>query len=212
MIGHSSDVALRTFGAFCKQTGVDAARVKVVESGGGMLGMVDSMLGSRNVHGVFGYVSTLDAAIAAGNRDPEKTVRHLKFAEHVPDLYGSALMVSRRMLRDEPAAVAGVVRAFNAGLKGVVADIDQGIEAVMRRTSWSNRQVERLRLQRTLDIEMAAAEGKRLGIGDVDDARFARSIALLAQTNRLARVPAASEVFTREFLPPLPERVTTLAR
>lgn len=224
VIGHSSDVALRTFGAFCKRTGIDASRVKVVESGGGMLGMVESMLGSRGasglaperssqgVHGVFGYVSTLDAAIAAGNRDPAKTVRHLRYADHVPELYGSALIVSRRMLRDEPAAVRGIVRALNAGLAALVQDVDAGIDAVMRRASWTSREVEKLRLMRTLEIEMASAEGKHLGIGDVDDARFARSIALLAETNRLPRAPAASEVFTREFLPPLNQRVTSLPR
>jgi len=57
ILGHSSNVALKTFGAFCKRAGVDASRVRIVEAGGGMLGMVESMLGSRTVHGVFGYVS-----------------------------------------------------------------------------------------------------------------------------------------------------------
>lgn len=212
VIGHASDVALRTFGAFCRSAGVDATRVKVIPEGGGMLGMVESMRESKDVHGVFGYVSTLDAAMAAGDRDPAKTVRHLKFAEHAPDLYGSALMVSRRLMREEPAVVAGIVRAFNAGLADVARDPDAGIEAVMRRVPGGRRDVERLRLDRTLQIEMAHKEGARLGLGDVDDARFARSIAMIADTNRLPRVPAAGEVLVKDFLPPLADRVKTLAR
>jgi len=116
------------------------------------------------------------------------------------------------MLREEPAAVRGVLRAFNAGLAAVVKDIEAGIDSVMRRASWSSRAVEKLRLQRTLDIEMAGAEGRRIGIGDVDDARLTRSIAVLAETNKLPRVPAARELFTRDYLPPLADRVTSLAR
>ena len=59
---------------------------------------------------------------------------------------------------------------------------------------------------------MAHAEGKRLGIGDVDDALLGRAIALIAETNGLPRVPALREVFVRDFLPPAAERVTTLAK
>lgn len=211
VIGHSTDVALRTFGAFCKRTSIDPTRVQIRSSWGGMAGMVDEMRGSDGVAGVFGYVSTLEAALAAAGHDPKSTLRHFTFAEHVPDLYGSALMVSRRVLRDDPNAVAGFVRAFNAGLVDLVKSRDAGIDAVMRRVGGSQREVERLRLDTTMRIEMAHAEGKRLGIGDVDDARFSRSVALIAETNRLPRVPALRDIFNRDFLPPMSERVTSLA-
>ena len=69
-----------------------------------------------------------------------------------------------------------------------------------------------LRLKTTLDIEMAHAEGRRIGIGDVDDVRLARSIALVAETNGLLSVPPTRNAFVREFLPPLAERVTSLAK
>lgn len=211
LIGHDTDVALRTFSAFCKRTGVDATKVRI-GGGGGMAGMVESMLGSNAVHGVFGYVSTLAAAIAASNPAMASCVRYMTYAEHVPDLYGSTLMVSRRFLKEDPAAVAGVVRSFNAGLVALMRDRDAGLASVQKRAIGSRKEIELLRLKTTLEIEMAHAEGKRIGIGDVDDARFARGIALLAETNALPRLPPASEIFTRQFLPPISERVTTLAK
>jgi NitT/TauT family transport system substrate-binding protein len=58
---------------------------------------------------------------------------------------------------------------------------------------------------------MSSAEGRTLGIGDVDDTRLARSVALVAETNGLPREPDIREVFVRDFLPPVGERVTTLA-
>lgn len=211
IIGHDSDVALRTFGAFCKQAGVDAARVRVNGSWGGMAGMVEQMLGSDEVHGVFGYVSTLAAALAAARPALARRVRYLKYAEHAPDLYGSALFASRRMLGQQPQAVRGMVHAFNAGLVTLQRDLDAGITAVLKR-SGSRRDVEMLRLKTTLEIEMAHPEGRRLGLGDIDPARLGRAISLMTETRALPRVPALDDVFVRDFLPPLSARVTTLAR
>lgn len=211
IIGHDTDVALRTFGAFCKSTGVDKSKVRISGFGGGMAGMIEQMLGSKEIHGVFGYVSTLAASIAASNPGLAKRVRYIKYADHVPDLYGSALFTSRRRLKEDPDTVRGMVRSFNAGLVSLMRDMDTGIASVLKR-SGSTRDVEMLRLKTTLEIEMANAEGRRLGIGDADDARLTRSIALIAETNGLPRVPALREIFVRDFLPPLAERVTTLAK
>jgi NitT/TauT family transport system substrate-binding protein len=211
LIGHASDVALRTFSAFCTSTGVDRTRVTVNPDGGGMLGMVDSVIGSRSLHGVFAYVSTLDAAIAAGNRDPDRTVRHLRFAEHAPDLYGSALMVSRRMLREEPEMVRALVRGINRALADTAADPAVAIDALARRYPGLRREIDHRRLVGTLKAEMAHPEGARIGIGDMDDARLARLIARIVAVKKLPKTPAVAEIFDRAFLPPDGERIRSLA-
>ena len=209
--GHATDVALRTFGAFCKATGVDRSRVRIVHFDGPKRAQVESMLRSGEVDGVFGYVSTIAAALASANMDAAQAVRFIGFAEHVPDLYGSSLMASRRLLREEPGAIGAVVRALNRGLVDSLKDTDAAIEAVARRDPAIRRDVEKLRLVTTLKVEMSNAEGRTLGIGDVDDTRLARSVALVAETNGLPREPDIREVFVRDFLPPVGERVTTLA-
>ena len=211
LLGHSSDVALKTFPAFCKVNGVDAGKVAIRTFAGGMRAQVETMLGSDSVHGVFGYVSTIASAMAEGGQDLNAHLRHLRFAEHVPDLYGSTLMVSRKVLKENREAISGVVRAFNRGLVAAVQAPEAGIDAVMRRAPWSERPAERLRLKTTYEIEMAHPDGKRIGIGAVDNARMIRAIALIAETNRLKRRPALDEIFTPDFLPPLAERVRSLA-
>ncbi|MFO1115474.1 MAG: ABC transporter substrate-binding protein [Beijerinckiaceae bacterium] len=210
VVGHDTDVALKTFGAFCKANGIDQSKVKI-GIGDSMAGMVKRMLGSSDVCGVFGYVSTLQAAIAETNPALARRVRYIRYADSVPDLYGSALFASRAMLKREPETVRGMVKAFNAGLVALMNDQARGLDSVLKR-SGTERHVETLRLATTLDLEMGHPDGRRLGIGDVDDARFARSIALLAETNKLPRTPAPSEVFIRDFLPPLSERVTSLGK
>jgi NitT/TauT family transport system substrate-binding protein len=211
LLGHASDVALKTFPAFCKATGVDGAKVVIRTFGGGMRAQVDSMLASNAVHGVFGYVSTIAAAMAEGGADANHRLRHFRFADRAPDLYGSVLMASRRLLSEDREAVASVVRAVNRGLQLAVRDPEAGIDAVMRRAYYANRAAEALRLKTTYRIEMAHAEGKRIGIGAVDDARLTRAIALVAETNGIARRPALREIFLPEFLPPLEQRVRSLA-
>lgn len=211
VVGHASDVALRTFGVFCAATGIDRTKVRVGAFGGGFRDQVEALHGSDSVHGVFGYVSTIASAMVEGGTDGNPRLRHLRFADHAPDLYGSVLMVSRRFLEADRAGVAGLVRAINRGVADVVRDPAAGIDAVMRRAPFADRKAEMLRLKTTLSIEMAHAEGRRLGIGAVDPARLERSIAALAAANGLARVPPGTEVFNPSFLPPPERRVRSLA-
>lgn len=211
IVGHASDVALQTFPAFCRTAGVEAGKVNVRTFMGGMRSQVETMLTTDRIHGVFGYVSTIASAVAEGGRDINHRLRHFRFAEHVPDLYGSTLMISRKMLRDNRDAVAGIVRALNRGLAECVRSPEAGIDAVIRRASFADRNAEMLRLKTTFTIEMAHAEGRRLGIGAVDDKRLLRAIALVSETKNLKRKPELRDIFMPDFLPPPVERVRSLA-
>ncbi len=55
----------------------------------------------------------------------------------------------------------------------MIADHDAAVEAVAKREPLINKPVEKERLIATLKDEMSHPEGKRIGLGDVDDARFA---------------------------------------
>jgi len=208
--GHATDVALNTSPAFAKKAKLDASKVTIIPTPAGMREMVEEMLAGKT-DAVFGYVTTITAAAMTANIEMGR-LRFIKFNDYVPDLYGSALMVTRKLAREDPKLVSGVVRAFNRGLHDALKDYDAAIEAIARRDPKIRKDVERGRLIGTLNGEMSHWEGRRLGIGDVDDARLQRAIALIAETNKLPRVPAAREVFTRDFLPPEAERVKALAR
>jgi NitT/TauT family transport system substrate-binding protein len=206
LTGHATDVALRTFGAFCLHNGVERSRVKVTTSMGGMRGLIEDVLADE-VQGAFGYVSTFSGALASARPALLEKVRFLKYADWVPSLHGSVLMASRRLRREDPALVTRVVRALNQGLADMLRDLDAGIDAVARVAPGIDRGAEKLRLLTTLRIEMNHPDARRLGIGDVDDARLGQSIALMARGAGLPRVPALHEVFVRDHLPPAADRV-----
>lgn len=204
LIGHDTDVALRTFGALCLQQGVDRRQVAVHGSWSGMAGMVDEVRAGR-ADGAFGYVSTFTGALSSADPSLLQHVRFLTYAEFAPDLYGSVLMASRRLLREEPTVVTRLVRALHQGVAEMHSDPEAGLEAVARVAPGLDRRAERARLQATLSLEMnpaLPAGARRLPTGQVDDARLTRAIGLMARAAELPRVPALDEVFTHEHLPP----------
>ena len=71
--------------------------------------------------------------------------------------------------------------------------------------------VSQRRLLGTLAREMGRAEGAVLGIGDLDDARFAAGIDLIVNTKNNPHRPKPADLFSRAFLPPLADRVRNLA-
>ena len=209
IIGHPTDVALNTFDALAARAGLSPALVKIQPDTSGWAGLLDALEQGR-ADGVFGYLSTSIAAFESAGRDAESTVKFIRYRDDAPELYGSALMASRAMIDKDPVIVKAFVRAANRGLAATVNDPDAAITELLRREPTQRAEVERNRLLRTLNGDMGGAEGRRIGIGDIDPKRFTLAIKMVHDACRLPRTPAWNEVFSRDFLPPLLDRVRTL--
>ncbi len=212
IVGHAGDAALVTFDLYALAAGIDAAKVRLDPTMGGMGQAVVDMLRGDGADGVFGFVNTIIAAAAPLGVDGRKTLRFLNWSEHLPEMYGNTLFVTRQWLQRDPQAVQGLVRAVNRGLADTVRDPEAAISALARHAPGSDRTVNLARLQGTLAMEMAHPEGARIGIGDMDDERLARLIARIVQVKQLPRTPSVREVFDRSWLPPPAERIRSLAR
>ncbi|CAH1657174.1 ABC transporter substrate-binding protein [Hyphomicrobiales bacterium] len=209
LVSHPEDAAWKLFPEFCAATGVDIATISVEASDLGHDEMVPLMREGR-WDGIFGFVNTVRAHTIEAGLDPDRVLRHLEFRHYLPDLYGGAVMATRDFVAKNPEAVRGLLAAINLGLKDAIADPDAATAAVARRNPKIDVKANRARLVGTLGLEMAGPEGGRIGIGDLDDDRLLAGAALIAKAKGLARIPAASEIFDRQFLPPLGERVTSL--
>jgi NitT/TauT family transport system substrate-binding protein len=212
LAGHAQDAALKLFPALAEADGIAPGSVTLKAESAGLGEQVRDLLLAGRVAGVFGYVNTIIAALAPLGIDPAR-LRFINFSDLLPDLYSHVLMVPRELLERSPRQVHALVHGVNRGLVDTLNDIDAGIEAVARvAPPGFDRAVQHRRLTATLTAEMAHPEGARLGIGDVDDARLNRSLATLARCGRWPRLPVADEIFTRSHLPPLDERVRSLAK
>lgn len=209
LIGHASDVGLRTFRAFAEATGLDADTVKVETADGAMADLVARLDSERGPHGLFGYVSTITAALAAEGKDAATQLCWLRYDRYAPFFYGSGFMASPRVIAEEPEALTRLVGAINRGVVEALADEEAALDAVLSFAPGADREVERVRWRTTLAVELAHPDGERLGLGMIDEARFAESVRRHAEAMKLPRIPAAERLFTARFLPPAAELART---
>jgi NitT/TauT family transport system substrate-binding protein len=211
LVAHPNDAALNLFPEFCARTGLARDDVAIEISDAPHSALVPRMLAGE-WDAMFGFVNTLAAASVDAGLEPSAVLRHLEYHDHVPELYGMAILVTRSLGRAEPDTVQALLRAFNRALRDTVADVEPAMQALIARNPAINVEANRRRLLGTLRLEMGREEGARLGIGDLDDARLDAGIALIAETKGYPLRPAAAELFDRSFLPPRAERVRNLFR
>jgi NitT/TauT family transport system substrate-binding protein len=200
--GAANDGALKLFPAFAKVAKFDVSKVAITNMAPNLR---EQMLMRGQVDGVFGYVNTIRfSAKLIGVKDSD--LRYINYGDYGMDLYSNAIIVSKKLVKEKPEVVAGLVRAINKGLIDALKDPDAAVAAVAKREPLINVKVERERFDATLADEMNHAETGSIGLGDVDDARLKKSIEILVDANGLARTPAVEEIFTHAFLPPKTER------
>jgi NitT/TauT family transport system substrate-binding protein len=204
----ANDGALKLFPVFCKRTNIDPSSVKltIIEPT-----LREQMLATRKVDGVLGYQTTIRFGLKQIGVDPDKSVKWMRYGDYGLDLYSNAIIASRRLVRSNPGAVRGVLRAINAGVRDALKDPISAVEAVQRREPLINRELELQRFRATL-TEMNNPEIERIGLGDVSDVRLSRSIKLVSDALGLAHPPQLRQVFMRDFLPPLADRPHSVTR
>jgi NitT/TauT family transport system substrate-binding protein len=205
--GPANDGALKLLPALCATTKIDCGKIEIVNV---QPSLREQMLMQGQVDGVFGYVTTIRFSAKLAGIDPDKQFRFIKFENYGMDLYSNTIIVSRKLAKENPAAVKGFVRALNHGIKDAIADPQAAIDAVVKREPLVKPVIERARLDATMADEMSHPEIAKIGIGDISDERMAKAIDILVKAKELPRTPAVSEIFDRSFLPPLAERPTSV--
>lgn len=205
--GAANDGALKLWPAFTKIAGIDDKGIEVTNF---QPNLREQMLKGGQVDGVFGYVNTIRFSAKLSGMDPDKDIRFINYGDYGMDLYSNGLIVPKKMVAEQPDVVKGMIAAIDKGVKDTLADMDAGVEAVAKREPLINKAVEKERLVATLMDEMNHPELAKVGLGDVDPARFEKAIGIVVEANALPRTPAMSEIFTDACLPPKSERIYKL--
>jgi NitT/TauT family transport system substrate-binding protein len=196
--GAANDGALKLFPAFCKLAQIDCGKVKITNF---QPNLREQMLMQGQVDGVFGYVNTIRFSAKLMGVE-EKQLRFINYGDYGMDLYSNAIIVSKKLVKEKPEAVRGLVRAVNRGILDSLKDLDASVAAVAKREPLIKVPVERERFVQTLKDEMNHPEIAKIGLGNVDVARLKKSIDILVDANNLPRTPSTDEIFTPAFLPP----------
>jgi NitT/TauT family transport system substrate-binding protein len=200
--GAAGDGALKLFPAFCKNAKIDCSKINVTNM---QPNLREQMLMQGQVDGVFGYVNTIRFSAKLLGVDPDKQIRFINYGDYGMDLYSNAIIVSKKLAKDNPAALRGLLAAINHGLEDTLKDPDAAVAAVAKREPLIKIPVERERLDATLKDEMSHPEIAKIGVGNVNIDRLKRSIDILVEADGLPRTPTVGEIFTPDFLPPTSE-------
>jgi NitT/TauT family transport system substrate-binding protein len=195
--GAAGDGALKLFPALCKIAKIDCAKVNITNM---QPNLREQMLMQGQVDGVFGYVNTIRFSAKLMGVDDDK-IRYINYGDYGMDLYSNAIIVSKKLVKENPKAVEGLVRAINRGLLDSLKDIDASVAAVAKREPLIKVPVEKARFVATLQSEMNHPEIAKIGLGNIDPERLKTSIDILVDANNLPRTPAVGEIFTSAFLP-----------
>lgn len=205
--GPANDAALKLFPAFAKLAKIDASKVTITNMAPNLR---EQMLSRGQIDAAFGYVTTVTFSAKAMGLDPAKDLRFIRYGDFGMDLYANAIFFSKNFVAENPKAVQGFVKALNRAIKEVAANPDAGVDYVMKREPLLKREVEKEKLLATIRNDMSHPEIARIGLGDVDDERLKKAIAIVVEANQLPRTPAPEEVFNRSFLPARADRPSKL--
>ncbi len=198
--GAANDGALKLFPAFCKVTKIDCTKVEMTNM---QPNLREQMLMKKQVDGVFGYVNTIRFSAKLIGANPEKDIRWINYGDYGMDLYSNAIIVSKKLVKENPAAVKGLVAAINKGLVDALKDPAAAVAAVVKREPLIKVDVERERFDATLKDEMNHPEIAKIGFGNIDPERLKKSIDILVDANNLPRTPTVDEVYSSAFMPPV---------
>jgi NitT/TauT family transport system substrate-binding protein len=196
--------ALKLLPLLAKKNGIDPATINITTVAPNLQEQI-LIQGQVDVAAVFTATSYMN--LVAQKLDPDKDFRWIYYADSGLDLYSNGVMVSAKLAKEKPEAVKGLVKAINRALKETMADPDAAIELLAKQEPLLNKNIEKRRLIYVYNTLIDTPEAHSLGIGDASDTRLASSSAVIAESYGLARTPAASEIFSRAFLPPKAERL-----
>lgn len=188
--------AYRMFSPFARATGVDLAKVRVVNMDPGAL--VPS-LAAKSIDVAIMFVTDMPAFEKAAKQKGED-VAYMLYADHgVKDMYGNTFITSEEVIGKSPKAVRAFVRASLRGLAYAIGRPDEGADAFMKLNPTSDRatnKAEWLHAARLAFDELY----ERNGLGLVDAGKIRASLELVKKYFELKGSVSPEVVYTNEYV------------
>ena len=193
----------KLFPALASAAGFDAEKVELVSVKSNLQEqmLVQDQVSASLVFNVTSYLNILGIGM-----DPDKDFTWYPYGASGLDIYSNGVMVSPKLLEENPEAVQGLVNAIAKAMADVLANPQEGIDVITATEPLSDGELEMKRLQFALDNLIFSDESKANGIGAVDTERLTRSISTIQGLYDLPDAPAAEVVFDASFLPPMEMR------
>jgi NitT/TauT family transport system substrate-binding protein len=200
--GPISDGAFRMFPAFAKATKIDGSKVNFKNID---IRVRESLLAKGEVDAVMGFDSSVWFNLKALGIKIED-VNFMRYAEHGLDLYGNALLASKKFMKENPKAVAAFTRITARAWKEAMADPKAAVAALAKRDPLVPAAIEAEKIQWLGANQIITPATKANGIGAVDKARLERQIDTIVEAFSLPAKPTVDSIYDGQYLPPAAER------
>ncbi|MEO1308930.1 MAG: ABC transporter substrate-binding protein [Pseudomonadota bacterium] len=193
----------KLFPALATAAGIDASKVELISVKSNLQEqmLIQDQVSASLVFNVTSYLNILGLGM-----DPDTDFTWYPYGASGLDIYSNGVMVSPKLLAENPEAVQGLVTAIAKAMADVLANPQEGIDVIIATEPLSNGELEMKRLQFALDNLIFSDESKTNGIGAIDDERLTRSISTIQGLYDLPSAPSAGDVFNASFLPPMDMR------
>jgi NitT/TauT family transport system substrate-binding protein len=132
----------------------------------------ETMLVRGDIEAITGFSFTSILNLEARGVKTEDIVV-LSYPDFGVKLYGNAIIVSPKLIRENPKAVTAFLSAFAKGAKEVMANPDEAIEYVKARDGIINVDLEKRRLRMAIDSVIASPDARAEGFGMANPGRMA---------------------------------------
>ncbi|MGB4062065.1 MAG: ABC transporter substrate-binding protein [Burkholderiaceae bacterium] len=132
----------------------------------------ETMLVRGDIDAITGFSFTSLLNLEARGIKTEDVVV-MPFADFGVKLYGNAIIVNPKLLKENPTAVKAFLSAFAKGAKEAMANPAAAIALVKERDGIINVALETRRLQLAIDSVVASPDARKEGFGRINDGRMA---------------------------------------
>ncbi|TCS35669.1 ABC transporter substrate-binding protein [Reinekea marinisedimentorum] len=191
------DGAWAQFPVFAIENNLDMSKIKVEPVG---FPTREPMLAEGKVDSVTGYsFSSYLNLVRLGV--PEEDLTTLLMADYGLALYGNVIIANTDYAEENPEVITGFLRAIAKGVIDANADPEAGAKAVIARNPAGDVELEAWRLKLAMQDSILTDYVMENGLGDIDQARFAKALEQIAITYEFKNTPDASKIFTSAYLP-----------
>jgi len=150
----------------------------------------------------FGFTSLLNLE-ARGIKAADVVM--MPFADHGVKLYGNAIIVGQKILKENPNAIKAFLSAFARGVKDALANPVASIDYVKARDGIVNVPLETRRMQLAIDTVIASPDARAEGFGQVVPSRLSLMASQVSDAYGTKTRVNPDTVWDGSFLPPKAE-------
>ncbi|WP_408599084.1 ABC transporter substrate-binding protein [Limnohabitans sp.] len=160
----------------------------------------ETMLVRGDVDAITGFTFTSLLNIEARGVKADDVVV-LQYPDYGVKLYGNAIIVSPKLIKENPAAIKAFLSAFAKGMKDVIADPKAAIETVKARDGIINTELETRRLQLAIDTVINSPDARAEGFGQIKAPRLSLMASQVSDAFNTKTRVNADIIWNGSFLP-----------